>query len=224
MLRLTVFAACLLASVAAVRAADEHELETIDEVPKGLSPAIEKLLNSEGFRISGEKGALADLWLVKDLAVEAGFKSSLSKLYAFKPGQLIGAIRIADGADYTDFKGQQMKGGVYTLRYGLQPMDGNHAGTSETSDFLLALPAAIDTKADAIATKEELSEESAKAAGSTHPAIFSLVDPKRASRKPKLEVDDFTEHTILSFTGAAKEGDKSVKLKVRLVVVGQSEG
>ncbi len=223
MLRLTVVAACLIASVAAVRA-DEHELETIDEVPQGLSPAISKLVNPDGFRIAGKKGPIADLWLVRDLAVEPDFKSSLSKLYAFKPGQLIGALRIADGAEYTDFRGQEMKAGTYTLRYGLQPMDGNHAGTSETSDFLLALPAAIDTKADAIATKEELSEESAKAAGSTHPAIFSLVDPKRASRKAKLEVDDFTEHTILSFTGEAKEADKSVKLKVRLVVVGQSEG
>jgi hypothetical protein len=223
MLRLTVFATCLLTCVATLRA-DEHELETIDEVPKGLSPAIGKLVNSEGFRINGEKGVLADLWLIKDLAVEPGFKSSLSKYYAFKPGQLIGALRIADGAAYTDFRGQQMKAGTYTLRYGLQPMDGNHVGTSETSDFLLALPAAIDLKADAIATKEELSADSAKAAGSTHPAIFSLVDPKRASRKAKLEVDDFTEHTILSFTGEAREGDKPVKLKVRLVVVGQSEG
>ena len=224
MLRLTVFAACLLTSVAAVRADDEHELETIDELPKGLSPAIEKLVNPEGFRVVGEDGPVADVWLLKDLAVEPGFKSSLSKLYAFKPGQLIGALRIADGVEYTDFKGQEMKAGTYTLRYGLQPMDGNHVGTSETSDFLLALPAAIDTKVDAIATKEELSEESAKAAGSTHPAIFSLVDPKRASRKAKLEFDDFTEHWILSFTGVAKEDEKSVKLKVRLVVVGQSEG
>lgn len=224
MLRLTVFAACLLTSVAAGRADDEHELETIDELPKGLSPAIEKLVNPEGFRVVGEDGPVADVWLLKDLAVEPGFKSSLSKLYAFKPGQLIGALRIADGVEYTDFKGQEMKAGTYTLRYGLQPMDGNHVGTSETSDFLLALPAAIDTKVDAIATKEELSEESAKAAGSTHPAIFSLVDPKRASRKAKLEFDDFTEHWILSFTGAAKEDEKSVKLKVRLVVVGQSEG
>jgi len=223
MLRLTVVAACLLTSVAALRA-DEHELETIDEVPKGLSPAIEKQIDPEGYRVSSEKGAVVDLWLLKDVAVEPGFKSSLLKLYAFKPGQLIGALRIADGAEYTDFRGQEMNAGTYTLRYGLQPMDGNHVGTSETSDFLLALPAAIDTKADGIATKEELSEESAKAAGSTHPAIFSLVDPKRASRKAKLEFDDFTEHTILSFTGSAKEGDKSVKLKVRLVVVGQSEG
>ena len=138
MLRPAVFTACLLAAVA-VRA-DEHELETIEEAPKGLSPAITKLVNAEGFRITGEKGALADLWLLKDLAVEPDFKSSLSKLYAFQPGQLIGVLRIADGAEYSDFRGQAMKAGTYTLRYGLQPMDGNHVGTSETSDFLLALP------------------------------------------------------------------------------------
>ncbi|MBI1310531.1 hypothetical protein GC176_04420 [bacterium] len=223
MLRLTVVAVCLLATVATARA-DEHDLEAINEAPKGLSPAIMKLVNPEGFRITGKDGALADLWLLKDLAVEPGFKSSLSKLYAFQPGQLIGALRIAEGAEYTDFRGQEMKAGTYTLRYGLQPMDGNHAGTSETSDFLLALPAAVDTKPEGIASKEELAKESAQAAGSTHPAIFSLVDPKRASRKAKLEFDDFNEHWILSFTGEAKEGDTSVKLKVRLIVIGRSEG
>ncbi len=223
MLRRTILAACLLALTTAARA-DEHELETIDEAPKGLSPAITKLVNTEGFRVVGEDGPVADLWLMKDLSVEADFESSLSKLYAFQPGQLIGALRIADGVEYTDFRGQEMKPGTYTLRYGLQPVDGNHVGTSETSDFLLALPAAIDQKVEPIKGKEELSEQSAKAAASTHPAIFSLVDPKRASRKPKLEFDDFTEHWILSFRGEAKEGDKSVTLKMRLVVVGRSEG
>lgn len=222
MLRQTVFAACLIVPLAV--SADDHELEAINESPKGLAPAIAKLVNPEGFRILGEDGVLADLWLLKDLPVEADFKSSLSKLYPFQPGQLVGALRIAEGAEYTDFRGQEMKAGTYTLRYGLQPMDGNHVGTSETSDFLLALPAAIDTNPKPVATKEELAEHSAKAAGSTHPAIFSLVDPKRASRKAKLEFDDFTEHWILSFTGEGKEGDKSVRLKVRLVVVGRSEG
>ena len=203
--------------------ADDHELKTVDEAPKGLSPAIEKLLDPAGFQIAGDDGAVVELWLLKSVAVKPKFKSSFSQMYPFMPGQLLGAIRVGDDVEYTDFRGQAMKTGTYTLRYGLQPMDGNHVGTSETSDFLLALPAKIDTKSDAIGSFDELAELSAKSAGSTHPAIFSLLDPKKVKKKPKLEQDDFSEHWILSLVGKGKEKDKDVDLKVRLVVVGQSE-
>ena len=46
---------------------------------------------------------------------------------------------------FTDFRGQEIKKGVYTLRYGQQPEDGNHIGTSELADFLLAIPAGVDS-------------------------------------------------------------------------------
>ena len=55
------------------------------------------------------------------------------------------------------------------------------------------------------------------------PAIFSLLDPATAEKKPSLEENDF-EHLVLSFVGKGKVKDKEVDLKIAMVVVGQSEG
>lgn len=204
--------------------ADDHQLKTTKSAPKGLSPAITKLLGTEGFQVALGKNAVVEVWLLKEVALKPGFKPGFTQMYPFSPGQLLGALVIPKGAEYTDFRGQAMKPGTYTLRYGLQPMDGNHVGTSETYDFLLALSAKGDTKTAPIKSFEELAKISAKAAGSAHPAIFSLLDPEEVKAKAKLEQDDFTEHWILSFMAKGKAKDKAVNYKVRLVVVGQFEG
>lgn len=207
-----------------VNAADEHQLKKTSEVPKGLSPEIEKLIDPAGHQITGEDGAIVELWLLRNLPVKSGFKPNFTQFYPFTPGQLLGALHVPKGAEYMDFRGQQISAGTYTLRYGLQPMDGNHVGTSETYDFILALPAKIDTSPATIEDFYKLSEQSGKAAGSTHPAIFSLLDPAEASQKAKLEQDSFTDHWILNFTGKGVAKEAKTDVKMRLVVVGQFEG
>ena len=203
--------------------ADDHKLKAVKEVPKGLSPEIEKLINATGHQIQSEDGPVVELWMLKSLPIKANFKSSPSQLYPFTPGQLLGAMRVPKGAEYTDFRDQEIAPGVYTLRYGLQPEDGNHLGTSETYDFILALPAKHDTKAATIDDFYELSERSGKAAGSTHPAIFSLLDPAEAGKETKLEEDTANDDWVLTFTAKGNAKGKAAALKVRLVVIGESE-
>ena len=219
-------AVALLTSVFSMSgiAADKHELKSVKEGPEGLSPEIGKLLDPSGHQILGQDGAIVELWLLKSLPVKPGFKPNFTQFYPFTPGQLLGALRVPKGTEYMDFRGQQISAGTYTLRYGLQPMDGNHVGTSETYDFILALPAKIDTNPDTIKDFFKLSQQSGKAAGSTHPAIFSLLDPAEATKEPKLEQDSFTNHWILNFTGQGIADNKMSDVKVRLVVVGQFEG
>lgn len=211
-------------STNAAFSADEHHLKKTSTPPKGLSPEIDKLLDPAGHQITGENGALVELWLLKSLPVKPGFKPNFTQFYPFTPGQLLGALHVPKGAEYMDFRGQQISSGTYTLRYGLQPMDGNHVGTSETYDFILALPAKIDTSPETIKDFYKLAEHSGKAAGSTHPAIFSLLDPAEASKEAKLEQDSFTDHWILNFTGKGVAKDVKSDVKMRLVVVGQFEG
>lgn len=217
----------LLASLvfgASLTQAEDYKLSAVEKAPEGLSPAIAKLIDGNGHRISGPDGPVVEVWLLNGIEVKDKFKPSLLQMYPLSPGQLLGAMRIAKGATYTDFRGQQMKEGVYTLRYGLQPQDGNHVGTSETYDFVLALPAETDKKTTPIKTFKELAEISAKAAGSTHPAIFSLLDSKKAEKDARLEQDGLTDHWVLSFAGKGKVKDKAVDLKFKLVVVGVSAG
>ena len=54
-------------------------------------------------------------------------------------GELIGVLQFAsEGHDYRD---QSIAKGVYTMRYGLQPVNGDHLGVSTFRDYSLLLPA-----------------------------------------------------------------------------------
>ena len=203
--------------------ADDHKLKAVKEAPKGLSAEIEKLIDPAGHQINGEDGAIVELWLLKSLPIKANFKSGALQLYPFTPGQLLGAMRVPKGAEYSDFRGQEIAAGTYTLRYGLQPEDGNHLGTSDIADFILALPAKIDTKPATIEDFYELSERSGKAAGSTHPAIFSLLDPKAAGKESKLDEDKSADDWVLTFTAKGEAKGKATEVRIRLVVIGESE-
>ena len=223
-IRILLTAALLVVSgFAGAVSADDHKLKAVKEVPAGLSSEIEKLINAAGHQIHGADGAVVELWLLKSLPIKSNFKSGAAQLYPFTPGQLLGAMRVPKGAQYTDFRGQEIASGTYTLRYGLQPEDGNHLGTSDTADFILALPAKIDTKPATIEDFYELSERSGKAAGSTHPAIFSLLDPAKAGKESKLDEDKSADDWVLTFTAKGNANGKAMEVKIRLVVVGESE-
>ena len=57
-------------------------------------------------------------------------------------GELLGALRFpGEGHDYRD---QTIAKGVYTLRYGFQPVNGDHLGVSTYRDYALLVPAAKD--------------------------------------------------------------------------------
>src|SRR5829696_6497017 len=83
-------------------------------------------------------------------------------------GVLLGALRFpGEGHDYRD---QTIASGVYTLRYGLLPVNGDHLGVSPNRDYALLLPAAKDKELAPLARKT-LEERSAEAAGTSHPAV-----------------------------------------------------
>jgi hypothetical protein len=126
-------------------------------------------------------------------------------LYPIKPGTLVGAIRFSRKA--ADFRNQDIPRGVYTLRYGNQPVDGNHVGTFATRDFLLMLPPDADTSPDAI-PEMDLFKKSAESAGSTHPAIMPLLKAEGDDDGPAARHLEEQEWWTLRFTGKGAGGEK----------------
>jgi len=223
-LRTTLASLVILASAVSASAADKHELTAVKKAPAGLAKPIAAKIDPNGYRIVGPKGTVCEVWLLKDLDIKANFKPTLAVKYPFTPGQLIGAIRVPEKTIHKDFRGQEIKPGVYTLRYGQQPEDGNHIGTSELADFLLAIPAKYDTDTKPITGFDPLSEKSAKSAGSTHPAIFSLLPAEKAPKTATLKHDEDTEFWILQIISSGKAAKKAVKVPLRVVAIGVSEG
>lgn len=212
-----VLSAVLCSLVGSARA--DSKLEAVAALPDGLSKAVAAVVDPQGHSVIGQDGAVCSVWLVKEVPMKANFKPTLNVKYPFAPGELIGVLQVQAKKKYTDFRGQEIKPGVFTLRYGQQPEDGNHVGTSDLSDFLLAIPAAMDVDVSPIGAFKALAERSSKTAGSTHPAIFSLLPIEKPVEKPTLTHDRDKDHTMLSAVLSAKGG---AKVALRLVVIGKS--
>ena len=142
------------------------------------------------------------------------------RLYPFTPGQLIGVLHF--GRRGSEFRDQPVSGGWYTLRFGLQPVDGNHEGTSPTRDFLMLVEASQDA-ADKQWDEKELYQASAQAAGATHPAILCLQPPSEDGETPAMHHDDFHDWWILRALGkGVGSKNQPQDLPVELVVVGHA--
>lgn len=197
--------------------AQEYSLEPLKEaLPDEASADIQGKLANTGFKVMAGKRTLVEIWPVKELAVKPDFKASDTIFSPVQPGSLVGVLRF--GRKGVDFRGQDIAGGVYTLRYANQPVDGNHVGTFATRDFLVMVPAADDQMPEVIADDKQLNTESAKAAESSHPAIMPLVKPGAGS-SPELVHHEDMEWWTLRFEGQDAKGQK---IPLEVIVVGKA--
>ena len=206
---------CLVSSAVA----DDYSVEALKSAAPTdeLNPAIAEQLSPGGFKVlTGQGRALCEVWLAKSWPTVADFKPTGAVNYPFEVGELVGAIRFARSSG--DFRGQKIKKGTYTMRYGLQPQDGNHVGTSDTRDFIVLVPAADDSDPKPVA-KEKLFKESTGASGTAHPAILSLLPAGDAKDLPQVIHHEARELWAVDFAGKSEAGKPVV---VELVVVGKS--
>jgi hypothetical protein len=203
-------------------AADDYSVEAVNAAPPAgeFAPAIAEQLSANGFKVvTGQGRVLCEVWPVKSWQTTADFKSTGAVNYPFEFGELLGVIRFARSGG--DFRGQKIRKGAYTLRYGLQPQDGNHVGTSDTRDFVVLVPAADDGDPGPL-EKEKLFKESTGASGTAHPAILSLL-PAAADAEdkdlPRIAHHEARELWAVDFASKSAAGKPLV---VELVVVGHS--
>ena len=200
----------------------DGKLVPVEKAPAGVSEKVAATLNPAGQQVVIDSTTTCTVWLAKDLPVKADFKPTLAIKYPLAVGQLVGVMEVIKKSEFTDFRGQDVPVGVYTLRYGQQPVDGNHVGTSDLADFLLAIPAKLDTDPAIPATPQDLHKLSAKTAGSNHPAIYSLLPPKADDKTPSISHEK--EFWVLHLSADGKSADKAVKVPLKVVIVGVSEG
>src|SRR5690349_16580527 len=104
--------------------------------PDAIATPIRSLLAPGGVSASVGSTTL-DFWWVSALATKSADWSGLAE------GAIVGAVRVS--APFKEIRGKTVNAGVYTLRYGLQPQNGDHLGVSPFREFLLLSPAAVDT-------------------------------------------------------------------------------
>ena len=125
-----------------------------------------------------------------------------------------------------DYRDQAIPKGTYTLRYGLQPVNGDHLGVSPFRDYSLLLPGSKD-QALAILPRKELETQSAESAGSSHPGIlFMLAVPSTGSQATPSMIHDAEKNTwrvVVPLTLSVKGDPMPVSYPVSIIVVGASE-
>jgi len=186
--------------------AQSPKLERTASLPEGLPRDRTVILEDKGYRVTLNDGWTAELWLAKGLKL--GDNGGSEALYPeLSNGEFVGVLHLPKGM--TDFRGQTVTAGTYTLRYQLLPQDANHLGVSPNPDFLLATPAASDTKPDAAYSYDKLVALSAKSTGA-HPAVIAL---DKAGEPGTVSTN---EESMLILTVSTTAASKPLKLGIVL--------
>jgi hypothetical protein len=216
----TLAAFLLIALFGRATAAEKFTLKVEDAPPpKELSEPVRALLGSKAMTVVDEKGkVLCTVWARKALETKATADQAKAGLtYAhLEETTIVGAVKFPD--TWVDFRKQKTKPGVYTLRLGIQPMDGDHMGTAPYNEFCLLCAADKDTKPDALEPMA-LHELSAKSGGRKHPSVMLLFPNPKPADAPTLAAKP-NDTWVLNFgTPATAAGQKSA-LGLGVVVFG----
>jgi hypothetical protein len=164
------------------------------------SASVKGAVESDGYKVSlGDGSEVCRIWLRKGLDTRAKTDTPGVLFNQIGDSSLVGVISFPKNT--TDYRGQVIKAGSYTLRYALQPADGNHLGIAPNRDFLLMSPLSLDQDASAQFKFEDLVKMSAKSAGTNHPAGLSIISADAQKTFPAAIQDD-TGHTV--FEGKLK--------------------
>jgi hypothetical protein len=187
--------------------------------PKELSEAVRAVLDSKAMQVLDDKGKLlCTVWPRKSLETKATAEQAKAglKYSHLEVTSLIGAVQFP--SPFTDYRKQKIKPGVYTLRLGIQPTDGDHQGTAPFNEFCLLSPAAADEKPGVMEAKE-LHEMSVKSTTRKHPGVMLLFPNKAPAEKPVIQAKP-KEHVVLSFRIPATAGKEKSYLGFSLGVLG----
>jgi len=208
----TIRIAPLLLCAALAFANGGYKSEPAGAPPSELAPAILAEMQPDGHKVIGPDGkVLCEVWFRKT-APEAPPTSETDVSWKTTPlGGLLGAIRFPSKG--SDRRGQTIQPGVYTLRYNLYPINGDHQGVAPQRDFLVLSPASLDKSLDPVKVFDELMNYSRKVSGTPHPAVLSMWKVE-SDFKPGMS--QAGEH---DWALQAKIGD----VPVALILVGKAE-
>ncbi|MGH9723081.1 MAG: hypothetical protein ACRD8O_22960 [Bryobacteraceae bacterium] len=191
----------------------QFKMEPTGPPPSDLASGFTQDLQKEGFKITNASGApLCEIWFRSPAPSGAKTTEDGVTLTSIPQGAYMGVIRFP--AVGSDRRGQNLKPGVYTMRFSLQPVNGDHVGASPQRDFLLLVPSSIDKDAAVMPGYDDLVAMSTKASGTPHPAVLSV------AKSAHTKIPDLVKEGDTDWVLHVKVGDTPVAL----IVVGKVEG
>lgn len=172
--------------------AQKFMAETGAPVPDSVPEATRALVVSEGVTVKSGEDAVVSFWM-RSAAFDGDPASGFGVRFDNVPeGAFLGVAEFPERG--SDFRDQAVPPGVYTMRFGLHPEDGNHMGVAPSRDFALLCPVAKDVEIEKNFDFDAIVELSA-AVGNPHPTVARIELPEGDSG-PNLWQNDY-EYWVL---------------------------
>ncbi len=196
MLAIGVVAAALLVALPPAFA-QEYTAESGTALPGSVPEAARELVAKEGVAVKAGDVVVASFWM-RSAPFDGDPASGFGVRFDNVPeGAFLGVVEFPEKA--SDFREQAVPPGVYTMRFGLHPEDGNHMGVAPSRDFALLSPVDKDLEIAKNYDFEGIVQLSGEI-GNPHPTVARLELPEGESG-PNLWENDY-EHWVLDLTVA----------------------
>jgi hypothetical protein len=204
--------------------ASDFSVKPLDKAPPAnLGESIKTELSDKALVILKNDKPLYELWLRKELALKTPITSPGKALTSIAQASLLGAITVVD--DERDYRDDELYKGIYTIRFGLRPEDGNHLGTSEHLFFAVLIDAKNDQELGKIVKTKQLVKASSKTSATDHPMILSLFPVTKSDAVTPSVHEPAPAHEAirLSIPAKSQDGSDAGSVVFDLVVAGMAD-
>ena len=190
------------------------------EPPKELGDTIRAALQSKALQLlDGDKLAY-EFWFASEIPLKSKPASLEKALDSVAPATLLGAVSIPTAR--RDYRNDELAAGIYTMRFALQPQDGDHLGTTAYLTFGVLVQARHDPTLDGITTYRSLVRASARDTTTEHPLTLSLRPAATEGGEPQLQTPA-PEHKCVRVKIPAKAGEEKTALTFEIVYEGHAK-
>ena len=166
-------------------------------LPEAVPEATRSLVAQEGVSVESGDGVLVSFWMRSE-PFEGDPAGGFGVRFDNIPeGAFLGVVEFPERG--SDFREQSVPPGVYTIRFGLHPEDGNHMGVAPSRDFGLLSPVDKDLEVAKNYDFDGMVQLSADV-GNPHPTVARLELPEEDAG-PNLWENDY-EYWVLDLAVA----------------------
>lgn len=208
-----------LGAIALMASAENALNVTEKEPPKDTPDAIKSVLVPAAVRLLQGDKPIYEFWWRRDIPLKEMPSDAAKSVTALDEMTLIGVAAVGEGR--RDYKDNEIPPGTYTVRFGLQPQDGDHLGTAEFPYFAVLTPVKNDTAPGGVKTYKAMVKASGKATATGHPAVLSLRPPSSGAGEPPILTTPAPDHKAIRLKLPAQAGDQKTSLIFELVYEGK---
>lgn len=160
--------------------------------PESVPDITRQMIAPEGVTVKAGDVAVVTFWM-RSAPFEGEPASGFGVRFDNVPeGAFLGVLEFPERG--SDFREQSVPPGVYTIRFGLHPEDGNHMGVAPSRDFALLSPVDQDLEIATNFDFDGIVELSAKV-GNPHPTVARLELPE-GDEGPNLWENDYEQWVL----------------------------